>query len=40
LYGTTDAFLRTLNISSLSELPPLPKDEANEESADEAGEDE
>ncbi len=40
LYGTTDAFLRTLNISSLSELPPLPKDEVNEESADEAGEDE
>ena len=39
LYGTTDAFLRTLNISSLSELPPLPKDEATEESADEAGED-
>lgn len=25
LYGTTDDFLRCLNISSLSELPPLPK---------------
>ena len=41
LYGTTDVFLRTLNISSLSELPPLPKDEAAEESTEEeAGEDE
>lgn len=27
LYGTTDDFLRCLNISSLSELPPLPKNE-------------
>ena len=41
LYGTTEAFLRTLNISSLSELPPLPKDEAAaEENAEEAGESE
>ena len=41
LYGTTEAFLRTLNISSLSELPPLPKEEAAaEESAEEAGESE
>lgn len=34
LYGTTDSFLRCLNISSLSELPPLPKQE--DESSDEA----
>ena len=34
LYGTTDSFLRCLNISSLSELPPLPKQE--NESSDEA----
>lgn len=27
LYGTTDAFLRTLNIRSISELPPLPQSE-------------
>lgn len=41
LYGTTEAFLRTLNISSLSELPPLPKEEAAaEENAEEAGESE
>ncbi len=31
LYGTTDAFLRCLNISSLAELPPLPKDETADE---------
>lgn len=35
LYGTTEAFLRMLDISSLSELPPLPKDE--EESEAEVG---
>lgn len=41
LYGTTEAFLRTLNISSISELPPLPKEEAAaEEEAEEAGESE
>lgn len=27
LYGTTDHFLRCFSISSLSELPPIPKDE-------------
>ena len=37
LYGTTDSFLRCLNISSLSELPPLPKQE--NESSDAAPED-
>lgn len=38
LYGTTETFLRTLNISTLSELPPLPQDEANtEEQTEEAG---
>lgn len=37
LYGTTDSFLRCLNISSLSELPPLPKNE--NESSNEAPED-
>ena len=31
LYGTTDAFLRCLNIRSLADLPPLPK---NEEAAE------
>ena len=34
LYGTTDNFLRCFGISSLSELPPLPKDEADENSAE------
>lgn len=39
LYGTTDGFLRCLNLSSLEELPPLPKNEgaqadAPEEAAD------
>ena len=39
LYGTTDAFLRTLNISSISELPPLPKEEPDAQAeAEEAGE--
>lgn len=39
LYGTTDAFLRTLNISSVSELPPLPKEEPDVQAeAEEAGE--
>lgn len=28
LYGTTDGFLRCLGLSSLDELPPLPRDEA------------
>ena len=41
LYGTTDAFLRTLNISSVSELPPLPKEESEgQEEPEVAGEDE
>ena len=41
LYGTTDAFLRTLNISSVSELPPLPKEESEgQEESEVAGEDE
>ena len=35
LYGTTESFLRCLNIRSLSELPPLPqKEEAASEGAD------
>lgn len=39
LYGTTDAFLRTLNISSVSKLPPLPKEEPDAQAeAEEAGE--
>lgn len=36
LYGTTSDFLRCLNISSLSELPPLPHKQ--EETEEEAGE--
>ncbi|MBQ2669093.1 MAG: SMC-Scp complex subunit ScpB [Clostridia bacterium] len=39
LYGTTEAFLRTLNISALSELPPLPKKEAQAGETEKAGED-
>ena len=40
LYGTTEAFLRMLNISTLAELPPLPKDESEKtENAEEAGAD-
>ena len=39
LYGTTEAFLRTLNISALSELPPLPKEEAQAGETEKAGED-
>lgn len=39
LYGTTDGFLRCLNISSLSELPPLPeKEDATESGAEPGGE--
>lgn len=34
LYGTTANFLRCLNISSLSELPPLPDKQAEEEKAE------
>ncbi len=38
LYGTTPDFLRCLNISSLSELPPLKREDAAEESpAEDAG---
>lgn len=33
LYGTTANFLRCLNISSLSELPPLPEKQTQEEQA-------
>lgn len=33
LYGTTANFLRCLNITSLSELPPLPEKQAEEEKA-------
>ncbi|NLJ30696.1 MAG: SMC-Scp complex subunit ScpB [Clostridiales bacterium] len=34
LYGTTANFLRCLSISSLSELPPIPEKQAEEEKAD------
>ncbi len=34
LYGTTDNFLRCFGISSLSELPPLPKEQQQEDSAE------
>ncbi len=33
LYGTTDNFLRCFSLSSLSELPPLPKDEQTDENS-------
>lgn len=38
LYGTTQNFLRCLNISSLQELPPLPQKQEETESAEETGE--
>ncbi len=43
LYGTTENFLKCFQLSSLDDLPPLPKqqdkpDENGEESADEGGE--
>ena len=31
LYGTTDSFLRCFELSSLSDLPPIPREEADEE---------
>lgn len=34
LYGTTDNFLRCFGVSSISELPPLPKDTVAENSAE------
>lgn len=34
LYGTTDTFLRCFQLSSLSELPPLPKTESEAEKGD------
>lgn len=34
IYGTTEHFLRCFNISSLDELPPLPNDEEEENTAD------
>lgn len=34
LYGTTDNFLRCFGISSLAELPPLPKDETETENSE------
>ena len=34
LYGTTDNFLRCFGVSSISELPPLPKDTLAENSAE------
>ena len=37
LYGTTDTFLRCFCVSSLSELPPLPRNEADEEITAEDG---
>lgn len=33
LYGTTDTFMRCFSLTSLSDLPPLPKDELGDESA-------
>ena len=34
LYGTTENFLKCFNISSIDELPPIPKDEKEEPSED------
>lgn len=33
LYGTTENFLRCFSLSSLSDLPPLPKDESGDENS-------
>lgn len=38
LYGTTDAFLRCFSMSSLADLPPVPHDDQNEDTADETAE--
>ena len=35
LYGTTQNFLRCLNISSLQELPPLPQKQEETDAAEE-----
>lgn len=38
IYGTTENFLRCFNVSDVSELPPLPQKNSDEENSDESSE--